>query len=94
MTQQGESNKYSASDHLSEIVKYLGFSPTYMLVDDNKASRKTLKKYEQEQSFPVKVDFDNLEKIDVKLIKKRISSEKNLLRNDPQKLAKELVSLL
>ncbi len=60
MSRNGQTYKFSARDHITVIERYLGREAVdYVLINNNlKFPRGILGKYREENSFPVKDDFD------------------------------------
>ena len=95
MTQPGETDNYAASDHVGKIVKYLGKGVLdYVVVNSERATQKLYEKYSKEGSARVKIDEENLDKLDVDVIKADLFTKENLLRHDPDKLAKVVLKLV
>ena len=62
MTQQGETEKYSASEHLKAIIDHTNSDIVdACLVNNVSPSREMLKRYELENSFPVLADSAKIE---------------------------------
>jgi uncharacterized cofD-like protein len=102
-TQPGQTDGYSASDHVRALIRYLGEGVLdYVLVNSARPPAQIVKRYERKNSPLVRVDGD-MDALDVKvvhadLIEKidhaRILWEKaDLLRHDPDKLANEILRL-
>ncbi len=98
VTQPGETDEYSVSDHVKELNKYLKYSKIDAVVAANtKISEKIVKKYSnEEQKSLVKIDKKNLDKIGCKLIKSDMLyiDEDNYIRHDSIKLATTIFSYL
>jgi len=90
-SQPGETVGWNTSQHVKEIEKYLGKgSLDYVIINTGKFPSPILKKYEREDSFLIKYDFDG---INAKVIKGDIIKRSKLIRHDPKKLAKLVLSL-
>ncbi|HOO55891.1 MAG TPA: YvcK family protein [bacterium] len=88
MTQPGETDGYTASDHAARLIKLTGKNSIDYIVLNNKYPSLLLKHYESEDQFPVKVDRENLEKLGIKkLVTSDLVREDELVRHDPKKLA-------
>ncbi len=107
MTKYGESYNYQASDFISVIEKYLGPNNLdfVLLNNNNDFSPEAIKKYQEENSWPVKDDLtktnyafkiirDDFLSSQIPKTQKGDRLQRSLLRHDPQKLAKALISLL
>lgn len=108
MARYGQTYKMTASQHLAVLEDYLGKRAIdYVLVNNNlKFPAMILKKYRQEQSFLVKDDLGRQLAGGPKVIRADLLSktiyrkakgdklQRSMIRHDPQKLAKGIVSLL
>ena len=91
MTQPGETDGYTASDHLKAIFNHANNNnivDTVFLNDKLKPEMQ--EKYAQEDSHGVFNDFDELEKLNVTVVCKRLIEEndKGLVRHSPQRIAR------
>ncbi len=97
VTQPGQTDNYTASDHIKAIIKYLGEGILdYVLVNNNFPREEIIEKYRKEDADIVALDED-LEKNNVaievtdlieNIEQKRVLWEKqDLIRHDPEKLA-------
>jgi uncharacterized cofD-like protein len=94
MTKLGETNGYSASRHVEEIVKYGGRVPDAVLVHKGTIPENLAQKYKLEHAHEVVIDAENLYKLGVKYIKfSNIMSSQSLVRHDPERVGKALVDL-
>ncbi len=97
VTQPGQTDNYTASDHIKAVIKYLGEGVLdYVLVNNNFPRKEIIEKYRKEDADIVALD-ENLEKNNVavevadlieNIEQKRVLWEKqDLIRHDPEKLA-------
>jgi uncharacterized cofD-like protein len=97
VTQPGQTDNYTASDHIKAVIKYLGEGILdYVLVNNNFPREEIIEKYRKEDADIVALD-ENLEKNNVavevadlieNIEQKRVLWEKqDLIRHDPEKLA-------
>ncbi|MBR4949575.1 MAG: YvcK family protein [Clostridia bacterium] len=96
MTQQGETEGYTLSDHISALHKH-SFEDIieYCLVNNRKGEEIYLEKYRLEGAEPVIIDDDKFTDSNIKFIKKDFLNEGgNYLRHDPRKLADVIYELL
>lgn len=56
MTQTGQTEGYSVSNHINSIQKYIQRSIDYVFVNNNSPSEELLKEYEKENAYPVLLD--------------------------------------
>ena len=104
MVQPCQTYGFTASDHVKEIVNYLGKDVLdYIILNTKVPQRELLSVYEKEHSPMVKIDDDNLVKFKAKKIKANIVEDvkeieilwnkRNLLRHDSNKIAEILIDL-
>ncbi|MBI5065567.1 YvcK family protein [Candidatus Woesearchaeota archaeon] len=92
MTKHGETNNFKASDFLKALETYLGEnSIEIMLCNTELGNQDLLKKYSEENAFPVEIDFENLSK--VKLVTEDLLNNSEIIRHDSMKLAKVILDL-
>jgi uncharacterized cofD-like protein len=106
MTKYGQTNKYKSSDFLKELEKYLGRDVIdYCLVNKSKAFPKgILKRYKAEKAIPVADNLKSSKKTKVvradfisnEVYEKPESDvlKRSLIRHDPDKLAKAILSIV
>jgi len=106
MARYGQSFKFTAQDHLDVIKKYIGRETLdFVLVNNNlDFPQDILKRYEEENSFPVKDDLGSKDTFQV--IRKDLLSphvfhkgkgdvlQRAMIRHDSQKLAKAIMDLV
>ena len=95
MTQPGETNGFTASDHVKLLNSYLGQRRIdTILLNNGKISEEIAKKYETlEQKDPVKIDKKELNKLGLKIIEKKfVSIENNIIRHNSAQLAFQIFS--
>ncbi len=93
MTQPGETDGYSVCDHINAIMKHAGSKNVIeaVLVNDFMPSN-LAKKYQLSGSYPVKLDFDNLKKLGVKLVTRKLIEDNNegLVRHSSNRVARAI----
>lgn len=98
MTKPGETASFTASDHIKELIKYLGKDCLdYVIISDNSAlSSQALLKYSKKKQFPVQAeDFSNIRKITrAHIIIADVAHETELIRHDSGKIAKEIAKII
>jgi len=106
MSKWGQTNGFSASDHILELEKYLGKGAidVCLMNKNGKIPPSILKRYKEEKAYLVKDDLENQQ--GVKIVRRSLVSEKiyekpksdklkrSLVRHDPTKLAKVIISLV
>lgn len=95
MTQPGETDNYTASDHIKSIFKHTGEKIfDYVIINNKIPHREVLKRYKDVNAHPVVADLKEVEKLGLKIIKGNFIDESNLVRHNPEKLAKEIIDLI
>lgn len=96
MTQPGETDGYTAADHLQSIYEHS--SPglvDYILVNEQPIlNQDIIQKYAAEGAQRVVVDVERLRKMGVKILSKSLLEEKELVRHNSQKLAQSIIELI
>jgi uncharacterized cofD-like protein len=93
MTQPGETDNYSVSDHVKAIIAHSKYGKIVDAVFVNDSLPKNLAlKYKAANSYPVKFDLENLKKLGVKVIVKRLIEENKYgyVRHSPRRLARAI----
>ncbi|HEV8338658.1 MAG TPA: gluconeogenesis factor YvcK family protein [bacterium] len=95
MTQPGETDGFSAADHLRVIAAQSGPGLfTHALVNVQKPTNVTLsRRYEAEGAFPVGADLAELRRLVPGVLTASLISEEELLRHDPEALASAVMRL-
>lgn len=93
MTQPGETDNYTVSDHITAIVNHAGYSNIMdaVLINDN-LPENMAEKYKLAGSFPVKLDTDNVKKLNVRIVSKRLieDSKEGLVRHSSNRVARSI----
>lgn len=93
MTQPGETDDYSVSDHLRKIIEHADVDNLIdaVLVNDTLPDA-LIEEYSQANSIPVKLDVDNVKKLGVKIISRRLieDNKQNLVRHSPVRLSRAI----
>lgn len=96
MTKFGETNGFTVSNFVRVIEKYLGKKVLdYVIFNKSKLPSKLLKKYAQEEKFPVKYDINQSTNFKTKprYLGADVVSHRTLIRHDPDKLAKLILTV-
>ncbi len=94
MTKHGETDDYTASQHVAQILHYTNRVPDAVLVHQGTVPPEMALKYEEEKARQVRIDIDDLYRMGVKLIKAGdVMSATSLVRHDPAKTAKVLLQV-
>jgi uncharacterized cofD-like protein len=97
MTQPGETNNYSVSDHVKAILDHTEQGQKiidYVVVNNAEPDKNQLAKYKADGQYPVEVDLAELKKLGVKVISANLLNKGNLVRHNPKKLAKTIMKHL
>lgn len=95
MTKRGETDGWSASQHVKEISKYAGRMPDAVLVNDVSIPSEYLQMYQMEYSKQVEVDIDALQKLgNPVVLQEKVLAIDTVIRHDPLLTAKALVRLM
>lgn len=96
MTQPGETQGYTAGEHLEKIYKHsIAGLVEYILVNDQPISnRELLKKYFSDGAEQVEIDPDLLAKLGVKVVARPFLDERQLVRHNSEALASTIIELI
>lgn len=92
MTQPGETDGFTAADHVRAIVDHAGPVVTDVLVHTGELSEALISRYKAEGAVPVEVDHGALEALGVRVRGADLLSgdDGSSVRHDPKRLAKEV----
>lgn len=95
MTQPGETNGFSASDHCYLVSSYLKDKTIkYALINNIKPDKSILDKYENQGQIFVEPDVINLKPLSLNVILGDFMQSDNLVRHDYNKLAEKIMTIL
>ncbi len=95
MTQPGETKNYTAADHVRAIYNHIGKGIfDYIVVNSGVGDRIIQKRYEQEGAYPVKMNMEELKKMNLKVIEKDLLSKTDYIRHDPYHLARVILKII
>jgi uncharacterized cofD-like protein len=95
MTQPGESDSFSASEHVTAILNNVKGKPfDIVLVNTGLPSQEGLDKYLGSGQHFVEPDVDRIRAMGLKVITANVMSETDVVRHDPLKVASRLVGLV
>lgn len=93
MTQPGETDGFSLSEHLSAIADHAGPAVTDVLVHSGGFEEELLARYRQEGAQPVRLDVEKVEKMGVHVhAAPLVAPDATGARHDPQRLAEKVLS--
>lgn len=95
MTQPGETEGYTASDHIKELFRHSSRELFDMcLVNDMTMPPELVKHYAEEGASQITADTDMIEKLGVEVFAAPLAEYHNgLIRHDPDKLAQEIMNI-
>jgi uncharacterized cofD-like protein len=95
MTQPGESDSFSASEHANAILAQIGHRVfDYVLINTATPSEAVRAKYQLVGQQLVEADDDRIRAMGLKVLKGSYLSESDVVRHDPLKVAARLVGLI
>jgi uncharacterized cofD-like protein len=95
MAQPGETDNLSASSHVKAIQRHIGKKLfDYVLVNAAPLPDEALAKYQSQQSYPVRVDIEELNRLGLKVIARDFVHYATYAHHDSRKVAEQIVSLL
>jgi len=95
MTQHGETDGFSASDHIRAIVDHANKDVLdACLINNAVAPEDALHRYEGEASFPVEPDVEKIQRMGYKVEATDLLSVTDYVRHDSAKLNKALIKLI
>lgn len=96
MTQMGETEGFSASDHLQVILKHTRADLVDAILVNAReiVAADALERYKRENSFPIRVDIDELRALGVKVYAEDIVGIKDYVRHDSHKLTQALIKAI
>ncbi len=95
MTQPGETERFSASDHVKAIIDHT--HPDVVnacLINNADVPAEALKRYQTGDSFPVVPDSDRIREMGYKVYAADLLEVDNYIRHDSEKLTKSLIRLI
>lgn len=95
MTQHGETDHYSASEHVKAINDHIGTNTIDTIIVHNEMiSDEVLKTYAKQHSEPVRVDVERLLQLNVEIVVENIIDESRpVIRHNKEKIAKILYDI-
>jgi uncharacterized cofD-like protein len=95
MTQPGETDHYTASDHVRTLFHHTAPDFVhYVVVNKESIPRSLLVKYARSGQEPVTVDQEEVEALGPRLIKANLLHREDFVRHHPDKLGKTIMKLL
>jgi len=98
MTEAGETDNYSVSDHVRAVIKHTHPSAVNVCIANiARIPKDSYEKYKEENKFPVKLDASDDEwfaRENIKLVKARIAGAQEFVRHDHIKLSNVIMDIL
>ena len=96
MTQHGETDKYSASEHLKALIDHSHpkIVDACLINNAEPVADTLLVRYKEEESFPVKADVDQIREMGCRVVATDLLGLTNYVRHDSAKLNKALIKLI
>lgn len=94
MTQPGETDNYTAADHLQAIIDHTGPDIVhYCLLNNATVPDSSARRYRDKGAYPVIPDASRIRELGVTPVLRSLISETNLVRHDPARLAAAVMEL-
>lgn len=95
MTQTGETDDYTASDHIKAIIEHTKAKIIdYCIVNTAGVPKDLLTRYQQENAYPVRVDSEKIKELGITVIEAEVVSVEDYVRHDSEKLARVVIDLI
>ncbi|HCF50686.1 MAG TPA: hypothetical protein DER60_10410 [Syntrophomonas sp.] len=95
MTEKGETDDYSAADHLRVILEHLGKQIIdYVIVNSGSIDEDRLERYREENAVPVKTTSGEIMAMGVRLIEENLVSDTEVAWHEPDKLAQVIINII
>ncbi|MDD4169345.1 MAG: 2-phospho-L-lactate transferase CofD family protein, partial [Desulfotomaculaceae bacterium] len=94
MTQPGETDGYTGSEHLQTIIDHAGKFLDYALFNTGQVPLRLRARYRQEGASPVQVDLVKIEKLGITAICAELIHKSAVVRHHPEELARAIVRLV
>lgn len=95
MTQPGETDGYGAYEHVRALIDHVGAQfLDYVVVNNERISSAQLASYKEQGANPVRADIRKINNLGITVVPASLISKKDLVRHDPVKLSRILISLI
>lgn len=95
MTKWGETNRFTASDFVNELLTYLKQDKLdYVICNSVPVSELLVKKYAAENAHPIKLDLPELQKLAWSVVMEEVIQQTEIVRHDSNKLARVLCGMV
>lgn len=95
MTEQGETDDFSALDHIKTILHYAQYPVIdYAVLNTGKIDEIRLSRYLQEQAVPVDASYQQILDLGIKVLAEELVAEDELAWHDTHKLARAIIKII
>jgi len=95
MTEKGETDDFTAADHLRVISRHLNRQLVdYIVINSGKVDEARLERYRDEEAIPVQPAYNDIKKMGISIIKDDLVSEDEVAWHNPDKLARAILDIL
>lgn len=96
MTQEGETDNFSASDHLRVLIEHTkpGLIDACLINDAVVSNEEALARYRNENAYPVAADTERIKAMGIKVVSTDLLSVADYVRHDSKKLTQALIRLI
>ncbi len=95
MTEKGETDGFTAADHLQAIKRHLNQQLIdYVIVNSGVIDEDRLSRYRQEKAIPVLPAYEEIQAMGIKIIERDLVSDDDVAWHDSDKLARAVLALL
>ena len=95
MTEQGETDEFTAADHLRVIQEHIGKQIIdYAVINSGQIDEERLKRYIEERAVPVRSASDEIVKMGINIIERDLVSDTEVAWHDADKLARVILETI
>ncbi|MGI6452516.1 MAG: gluconeogenesis factor YvcK family protein [Syntrophomonadaceae bacterium] len=96
MTEKGETDDYSAEDHIAAINQHLNNRQIidYAVVNSGNIDEDRLIRYKEEQAVPVRFNRDKIQAMGIELLECNLVSDHTVAWHDPRQLARVILKTI
>ncbi|HPN64687.1 MAG TPA: YvcK family protein, partial [Candidatus Goldiibacteriota bacterium] len=95
MTQPGETDNFTVSDHIKAIFKHTGAKIfDYVVANNKEAHQDILTRYARENSYPVRIDREEISRLGVRVVEGKLFNDGDYIRHSEELLGRLVMKLL
>lgn len=95
MTQHGETDGFSASDHLNALLKHTRSDLIdYVFINTSKIPQRLLEKYKTEEAYPVEPDLKKIRELGAGVVEGDMITADDYIRHNTEKISKRILALI